>query len=80
MLSDAGKLVVIAGVVTVLVGLLMMASGRTGISGWFSWFSNLPLDIKIERENFRFYFPLGSSLLLSLIISLVLYIINKVIR
>jgi hypothetical protein len=78
--SDAGKFVVIAGVFTVVLGLLIMASGKTGISGWFNWFGNLPLDIKIEKDNFRFYFPLGSSLLLSLLLSLVVYLVNKIIR
>lgn len=80
MFSDAGKLLVIAGVLTAISGLLMMASGKTGVSGWFNWFGTLPLDIRIEKDNFRFYFPLGSSLLISLLLSLIFYFVNKIIR
>lgn len=80
MFSDAGKIVVVAGLVTVLFGLLIMASGKSGAGSLFNWFGNLPLDIRIERENMRFYFPIGSSLLLSLLLSIGLYVINKFIR
>ncbi|NTU45633.1 MAG: DUF2905 domain-containing protein [Chlorobiaceae bacterium] len=80
MFSDAGKLLVIAGAVTIVVGLFMMASGKTGITGWFNWFGSLPLDMKIERDNFRLYFPLGSSILISILLSLIVYFFNKFIR
>lgn len=80
MFSDAGKLLVIAGAVTIVVGLFMMASGKTGITGWFNWFGSLPFDMKIERENFRLYFPLGSSILISILLSLIFYFLNKFIR
>lgn len=80
MFSDAGKLLVIAGAVTIVVGLFMMASGKTGITGWFNWFGSLPLDMKIEKENFRLYFPLGSSILISILLSLIVYFFNKFIR
>ena len=43
-------------------------------------FGNLPFDIRIEKENFRFYFPIGTSVLLSILLSLILYLINKFIR
>lgn len=80
MLPNAGKIVAIAGVAIFLFGLLLMASEKTGTRWWLDWFGNLPLDLKIEKENFRFYFPLGTSVLLSLIFSLMLYLFNKFIR
>ena len=40
------------------------------------WLGRLPGDIRIERENFRFYFPLVTCLLLSLVLSLVLWVIR----
>ena len=40
------------------------------------WLGRLPGDIRIERENFRFYFPLVTCLLLSLILSLVVWLIR----
>lgn len=79
-MADTAKIVVITGVTIVFFGLLMMASDRAGSSGWLNWFGNLPLDIKISRENFKLYFPLGTSLLLSLLLSLVIYLFNKFIR
>ncbi len=79
-MADTAKIVVITGVAIVVFGLLMMASGKAGSWNWFNWFGNLPLDFKIERENFRLYFPLGTSLLLSLLLTLFISLFNKFIR
>jgi len=46
-------------------------------SGGLSWFGRLPGDIRIERERVHVYFPLVSMLLLSVVLSLVLYLINR---
>ena len=80
MFADAAKIVVITGIVIVIFGLFMMASGKAGTWNLFNWFGNLPLDMKVERENFRFYFPLGTSVLLSLLLTLFTYLFNKFIR
>ena len=79
-MADTAKIVVIAGVAIVVFGLLMMASDKAGSWGWLNWFGNLPLDIKISRENFQLSFPLGTSLQLSLLLSLAIYLFNKFIR
>jgi hypothetical protein len=78
--SDAGKIVVVAGLIIVACGLLLMTYDSAAPSRWFSWLGNLPLDIKIEKSNFRFYFPIGTSIVLSLLASLMLFLINKFIR
>jgi hypothetical protein len=78
--ADAAKIIVITGLVIVVFGLFLMASEKGGLWSGFSWLGNLPLDIKIERENFRFYFPFGTSVLLSLLLTLFLYLFNKFIR
>ena len=57
-----------------------MAFGNAAEGRWFNWLGNLPLDIRIEKSNFRFYFPLGSSIALSVLMSIVLFLINKFIR
>lgn len=62
------------------LGALIVLAQRSGASGWFGWFGNLPFDIRIEKENFRLYFPIGSSILLSIILSLILGVINKLFR
>ncbi len=80
MFSDAAKIVVISGLAIVVTGLLLMAAEKNGVRGWLNWFGNLPLDFRIERDNFRLYFPIGSSLTLSLLLTLLLYLINKFTR
>lgn len=75
-----GKILIFTGVSLVVIGILVLLTQRTGASDWFGWFGNLPLDIRIEKENFRFYFPIGSSILLSIILSIIMAIINKLIR
>ncbi|EMY12385.1 PF11146 family protein [Leptospira weilii str. Ecochallenge] len=44
---------------------------------FLSYLGKLPGDIRIEKENFRFYFPLTTSILASILISLILFLIQK---
>ena len=64
------KFLIIAGLVMVGVGVLWMVGERFGLG-------RLPGDIVVERGNFRFYFPLATSLILSVVISLVLWLFNR---
>ncbi len=80
MFSDAGKIILLAGLFMAIIGLLLIAFDKTGLWHWLNWFGHLPFDIRIEKENFRFYFPIGTSVLLSILLSLILYLINKFIR
>nr|WKN38206.1 DUF2905 domain-containing protein [Tunicatimonas sp. TK19036] len=66
-----GKLIIITGLIIVVVGLVVYFSDRIPLLG------RLPGDIRIKRENFTFYFPLATSILLSVLISLVLYLIRR---
>lgn len=68
----AGKYIVIIGIVIVVIGLLVWKFGNI-----FSWFGNLPGDIKIENENSRFYFPIMSGIIISIVLSLILWLIRK---
>ena len=70
MRSSLGPAIVAAGILLVVVGLLAW-------SGWLSWFGRLPGDIRVERENARFYMPLTSMLLLSVAISVILAIFRR---
>lgn len=65
-----GPLLVIVGVALVIVGLLVW-------SGAFSWFGRLPGDIRIERDSVRVYLPLASMLLVSVGLSLLLYLVRR---
>ncbi len=65
-----GLLLVGLGVAAVLVGLLVWA-------GWLSWFGRPPGDIRIERENVRFYFPITSMILISIVLSLLMALLRR---
>jgi hypothetical protein len=66
-----GKLLIILGIVCILAGLLIMYAPKIPFLG------KLPGDISIERQNFKFYFPLATSIIISIILSLLLYFYNK---
>ena len=61
---------IILGVVLIVAGLLWPWLTRLGLG-------RLPGDIAIERENFRLYIPITTSLLISLVLSLILWLLNR---
>ncbi len=67
---STGLLVVAVVAVVVLVGLLIM-------TGALSWFGRLPGDIRLGDGRTRVYIPLASMLLLSLVLSLVMYLLRR---
>lgn len=71
-MQPIGKTIVVIGLVLVVVGLLVWFAGDK-----FNWFGHLPGDIRIEKKNVRFFAPLTSMLLLSLLLSLVLWLLRK---
>ncbi|MCC9166822.1 DUF2905 domain-containing protein [Pontibacter harenae] len=71
-MQPVGKYIVVAGVVLVLIGLVVWLAGDK-----FSWFGNLPGDIKVERKNMRFYAPITSMLLLSILLSFLLWLFRR---
>jgi H+/Cl- antiporter ClcA len=71
-MHQLGKYIIIIGIIVVIVGLILYFFGNR-----LSWLGHLPGDIRVEKENFRFYFPVTTMILLSLVISLILWIIRK---
>jgi Protein of unknown function (DUF2905) len=71
-MEQAGKLLIVMGVVIAAVGLLLTLGPRMPFR-----LGRLPLDFSYQRENFRFYFPLGTSILISVILSLVFALVNR---
>ena len=69
--SDVGRVLVALGLLIALAGVVLMLVGRV------PWLGRLPGDIHIERGNFSFYFPLATSLLLSAVLTLLLYIVGR---
>jgi hypothetical protein len=70
--QSIGKVLIVAGLVLAAVGVFVMFGSKIPFLG------KLPGDIRIERENFRFYFPLGTSILLSVLITAILWIISMI--
>lgn len=70
-----GKILIITGIILIIAGILfLMMQGKTG------WFGNLPGDIKVEKPNFTFYFPVVTMILVSIILSLIIYFLGKFFR
>jgi hypothetical protein len=68
--ASAGPAIVAAGVVLVVVGVLVW-------SGALGWFGRLPGDIRIERDTARVYVPIVSMLIVSAVLSLILYVVRR---
>jgi uncharacterized membrane protein YidH (DUF202 family) len=68
--SSPGPLIMLVGVAIILIGLLVW-------SGALSWFGRLPGDIRYERETVRIYVPIVSMILVSAVLSLVLYLARR---
>lgn len=66
-----GKLLVLLGVFIILMGLLLMAGDK------IPWLGRLPGDILIKKEKFTFYFPLTTSILISLLLTLLFTLLRK---
>ena len=65
------------GLLIIFLGLMLIIGGVLIWSGALSWFGRLPGDIRIEGENARIYIPITSMILVSLALSLLLGIINR---
>lgn len=76
-----GRLLIGLGVAVALVGgLLLLADRIPGVNHLLSWMGKLPGDIFIKRDNFSFFFPLGTSIVLSVVLSLVFYLLSWIFR
>jgi uncharacterized protein HemY len=69
--NQLGKILIIIGVFIAVIGLLMLAVNK------IPWLGKLPGDIYIKKENFTFYFPIVTSILISIILSLIFYFLRK---
>ena len=70
--QDTGKYIIIIGAAIIVIGLLVYF-----FYDKLNWFGRLPGDIRIEKDNFRFYFPITTMILLSVLISAILWVIRK---
>ena len=71
-MPDLGRLLLFFGLILVVGGLVLMVFGRMNIP-----LGRLPGDIVYRGKNTTFYFPLATSILLSVVLSVVLYVIGR---
>lgn len=70
-MDEFGKSLIFLGIVLALVGIIFVFGGK------IPWLGHLPGDIYIQKDRFTFYFPLVTCLIISVIISLVLYFFRR---
>ena len=70
-LVDLGKVLIGFGVLIAVIGGLLVLAGRV------PWIGRLPGDIYIQRGNWSFYFPLATSLVVSVLLTLIFWILNR---
>ena len=73
-MSEIGRWMMLAGGALFVMGLLVWLGGR------LSWFGNLPGDIVVKRDNLTLYMPLGTMLLLSVLLTIALNVIGRLFR
>jgi hypothetical protein len=70
-MNGMGKILIGLGLLLVLAGVVVLLVGK------FPGFKSLPGDIVLKKENFTFYFPLGTSILISILLTLLLFLWRK---
>jgi len=68
-----GKILVFAGIILIIAGLIVYFAGDK-----LGWIGHLPGDIRVEKDKMRFYFPITTMILFSLVLSVVVWIIKKI--
>ena len=74
-MAEMGRLLVITGIVLAVMGGIVMLLGRTGLP-----LGRLPGDVVYRGKNTIFYFPLASSILISVVLSIIVFVIGRLRR
>ena len=70
-MSDLGRLLIVIGVILVILGAVFLLAPK------LPWLGKLPGDISFKRGNVSFYFPLGTCILISIILTLIMYLFRR---
>jgi len=70
--QQTGKYIFIVGIIIVFIGIVIYF-----FHDYFRWIGRLPGDIRIEKNNFRFYFPLATMIIISLVLTILFNIFKK---
>ena len=71
-MEQTGKVLVFAGIILILAGIIIYFAGDK-----LGWLGHLPGDIRIVKENVRFYFPVTTMIIISVVLTLIIYLIRK---
>jgi hypothetical protein len=74
-MENIGRFLMIGGIVLFVIGGLVFLASKFGLP-----LGRLPGDIRIERDGFSFYFPLASSILISIVLTIILNVIVRLLR
>lgn len=72
-MDTLAKTLIVLGIALVATGILLYLGGKVGFLG----LGRLPGDVRVEREHFSFYFPITTSILISVVLSAVLYLLSR---
>lgn len=70
--SDTGKWVIIIGIFIILAGVIIYF-----FHDKLHWLGRLPGDIRVDRENFRFYFPITTMIIFSVVLTLIVTVVKR---
>ncbi len=73
-MNELGKVLIVAGTGLLVIGLLLILGAR------LPWFGQLPGDIVVKRDNFTLYAPIGTMILVSILLTLLLNLIGRFFR
>ena len=71
--SQSGKYVILAGIIIVILGIIIYF-----FADKLHWIGRLPGDIRVEKENFRFYFPITTMIIVSILLTIIIQIIKRI--
>ena len=71
-MPQLGKILIFTGIILIISGLVIYFAGNK-----LAWIGHLPGDIRVEKENMRFYLPITTMILLSVFLSVVVWIVRK---
>lgn len=69
---ETGKWIIVAGVLVVIAGIIIYF-----FHDRLNWIGRLPGDIRIERENFRFYFPITTMIIFSILLTVIIQVVKR---
>ena len=70
-MSDLGRVLIVVGVILVIVGAVLLLAPK------LPWLGRLPGDLSYKRGNCSVYFPLGTCIVISLILTLIMYLLRR---